>query len=90
MEVKRCTRCGSFYASKGNTCELCEAKDKADIQTLKNYLEENEAIASINALAIDTNITEKNIARFMANNQLPMINIAENGKIGMNNISASL
>lgn len=90
MEVKRCIRCGSFYAGNENTCKLCTVKDRADIQTLNNYFKENETVSSINALALNTNITEKNIARLIENNQLPNINIIGNEKNGMNNISINL
>ena len=90
MEVKKCIRCGSFYATNGNTCELCAAKDKADIQILNNYFEENESVSSINALALNTNIAEKNITRLIENNQLSNVNIIKNEKNGMNNISINL
>lgn len=75
MVVKRCARCGSFFASEADTCEICSNKDRADIRKIKNYFEENEAVPSINELAVGTNITEKNIARLMINNELTDLNI---------------
>lgn len=75
MEVKKCARCGSFYASEANTCELCLGKDRADVRKIKSYFAENENAISINELAVGTNITEKNITRLIANNELTGLNI---------------
>ena len=30
MELKRCVRCGKFYASNIDVCHECEKKDNAD------------------------------------------------------------
>ena len=80
MEVKRCTRCGSFFASESSTCEICSGKDKADIQKIKSFFEENEKVSSINQLVEETNISEKNIIRLMETN----------GEIANNNILGNL
>ena len=34
MELKKCVRCGCFFASANNVCSNCEAKDRQDIAKL--------------------------------------------------------
>lgn len=75
MVVKRCTRCGSFFASEADTCDMCSNKDRTDVKKIKNYFEQNENISSINELSVGTNITEKNITRLMESNKLSELNI---------------
>lgn len=41
MELKRCARCGKFYASEVDVCHDCERKDLADLSKLKGFLQMN-------------------------------------------------
>ena len=40
MELKRCVRCGKFYATDVEVCHECEKKDVADLSKLKMYFSE--------------------------------------------------
>ena len=40
MELKRCARCGKFYASDVEVCKECEKKDMADLSKLKGFFAE--------------------------------------------------
>ena len=73
MEFKRCLRCGSFFISNSDTCELCAPKDKADLKIIKNFFQENDGITNINEVSMGTNITEKNIIRLMGNQSIDNI-----------------
>ena len=42
MELKRCARCGKFYASNVDVCHECEKKDNADLNKLKVFFEEKD------------------------------------------------
>ena len=41
MELKRCVRCGKFYASDFEVCQECEKKDLADLSKLKGFFADN-------------------------------------------------
>ena len=41
MELKRCIRCGKFYASEVEVCKECEKKDFADLSKLKGFFADN-------------------------------------------------
>ena len=43
MELKKCVRCGCFFASPNNVCSNCEIKDKQDIEKLNNYISSSDA-----------------------------------------------
>lgn len=67
MEVKRCARCGSFLTSYDTICISCSNKDKSEIQSLKNYFDQNNGSYTLKELSIHTGITEKNLNRYMSN-----------------------
>ena len=50
MELNKCTRCGCFYVSSNDVCPTCEQKDVAEIDKLKNFLEDSE-ISSIDDIS---------------------------------------
>ena len=67
MELKRCSRCGAFYSSEAEVCPNCEPKDNYEKSQLKNYLNENEMPSSLETLSSHTNISIKNLNRFLEN-----------------------
>ena len=68
MEFNKCSRCGAFYTTSNNVCPNCEPKDACDQLKLKDYLAENDMPSTIEALSTNTGISEKNLNRFLANN----------------------
>ncbi len=77
MEFKRCKRCGCFFTSVDDVCCNCSSKDKLEITTLKNYIEENNLneINSLSSLSYNTGISQKNLIRHVNNQNFPDINI---------------
>ena len=73
MELKKCARCGSFFASSNNVCCNCESKDRQDIYKLNNYIDNSPEISSIDSLSFNTGVSVKNIARFIENNDIDEI-----------------
>ena len=65
MNINRCKRCGAFFTTDTNVCPNCQTKDNSDISKLKNFLSENECPNSLDALSINTGISEKNLNRFL-------------------------
>ena len=65
MELKRCSRCGAFYSSQAEVCPNCQPKDDYEKSQLQNFLNENEMPASLEALSSYTNISMKNLNRFL-------------------------
>ena len=66
MELNRCKRCGAFFATSNNVCPNCQTKDMAEQALLKDFLTENNYSGSVENLAINTGISEKNINRFLS------------------------
>lgn len=69
MEFKRCERCGCFFTSSDNICSNCLCKDNVDILKLKDYFNDNENIPSFESLSLSTGISEKNLIRYLQNNE---------------------
>jgi len=80
MELKKCNRCGGFFAAEGTVCPKCSPKDNLELSTFKNYIEEN-GLSSIEAMSIGTGISAKNINRFI---NLEGINYT--GELSENNV----
>lgn len=70
MDLKRCARCGCFFASSGSVCSNCETKDKQDIYTLNNFIVNSPSELSIDSLSFGTGVSAKNINRFIENNSI--------------------
>ncbi len=70
MELKKCARCGCFFASPNNVCSNCEAKDRQDIYNLNNYIVNSSFTPSIDNLSANTGVSLKNINRFIENNSI--------------------
>ena len=64
MELNRCSRCGAFHASENDVCPKCVEKDSLELSTFKSYIEEN-GFSSIDAIATQTGIAQKNVNRFI-------------------------
>lgn len=69
MEFKKCSQCGSFYASVGKICPNCTEKDTAKIQKLENYIQNNIVPDTIDELSINTGIPTKDLTRFINQNR---------------------
>lgn len=73
MELKKCARCGCFFASPNNVCCNCETKDEQDIYNLNNFLIASPETHSIDSLSINTGVSIKNISRFIENKDISVI-----------------
>ena len=65
MEFKKCDRCGCFFVSQDSVCQNCMPKDRNEINRLKDFFESSSETYSINALSVNTGISEKNINRYL-------------------------
>lgn len=70
MELKKCARCGCFFASSSDVCCNCETKDNQDIYTLNNYIGSTSSISSVSSLSSNTGVSVKNINRLIENNKI--------------------
>ena len=66
MELNKCSRCGSFYVSNNCVCPKCMGKENLEINTFKNYIEENGIGNSLDLMASETGISQKNLNRFLS------------------------
>lgn len=64
MELNKCSRCGAFHTNPGDVCPKCASIDNLELSTFKSYIEEN-GISSIDTIATQTGITQKNVSRFI-------------------------
>ena len=64
MELNKCSRCGAFHANENDVCPKCAGKDNLELSTFKSYIEEN-GISSIDTIATQTGIAQKNVNRFI-------------------------
>jgi len=70
MELKKCARCGVFFATANDVCFNCESKDKQDINNLNNYIVTSPEVNTIESLSSNTGVSIKNIARFIKNQDI--------------------
>lgn len=72
MDLNKCNRCGAFHTNEGDVCPKCAEKDNLELSTFKSYIEEN-GLSSIDTIATQTGIAQKNINRFIEyqNIQIP-------------------
>lgn len=67
MELKRCARCGKFYASDIEVCQDCERKDLADLSKLKGFFADNYVVGvSKNEISSTTGISTRNLNRYLS------------------------
>lgn len=69
MKFNKCSRCGCFFASSDDVCPSCVSKDNIDINTLKNYLDNNDVPISLDNLSAQSGVNLKNINRYMENKE---------------------
>lgn len=77
MELNKCNRCGAFHTNPGDVCAKCSTKDNLELSTFKCYIEEN-GVSSIDTIATQTGIAQKNVSRFLGYQGVENINEIEN------------
>ena len=79
MELKKCARCGRFFASDVDVCHECEKKDLADLSKLKGYFAENYISGvSKNEISASTGISSRNLNRYLGYEEFSGIYITVN------------
>ena len=77
MELNKCSRCGAFYVNGGDVCPKCASKDNLELSTFKSYIEQN-GYSSVDTIATQTGITQKNVSRFLGYEGINPINEIQN------------
>ena len=79
MELKRCVRCGKFYASDVDVCKECEKKDLSDMSKLKVFFSENY-VTGISKMEISasTGISARNLNRYLSYEEFNSIYVTDN------------
>ncbi len=78
MVIKRCARCGTFFASEIDVCQNCQKKDTADVNKLKGFLMDGieDGITRVD-VAHSTGITMKNLNRYLSASEFKGVVIPE-------------
>lgn len=71
MEFKKCPRCGNFFHSDADVCQICKTNENLDIQKLKSFFEQNACINGITVqeISVETGINSRNLNRFLLNDE---------------------
>ena len=78
MELKRCARCGKFFASDVEVCHECERKDNADLSKLKGFFAESYSNGITKTqISATTGISAKNLNRYLSYEEFSGIYIPE-------------
>lgn len=79
MEIKRCARCGGFFATVSEVCDSCKSKDNKDVGKLKSYLSYDyvEGAVTKGEVSNRTGITMKNLNRILVGEEFEGVNIPE-------------
>ena len=78
MELKKCVRCGKFFASDVEVCNECEKKDLADISKLKVFFEDSYVAGGSKVeISASTGISARNLNRYLGNEEFSGIYISE-------------
>lgn len=64
MELNKCNRCGAFHTNSGDVCPKCANRDNLELSTFRRYIDSN-GFSSIDTIATETGITQKNVSRFL-------------------------
>ena len=89
MELKKCARCGKFYASNADVCHECERKDNADLNKLKVFFEEEYLSGTTKSqISASTGISARNLNRYLSYEEFSGIYIPETAD-GVNGILTS-
>lgn len=68
MNFNKCSRCGGFFISEGNTCPNCIQKDQMEMYRLETFIQENpNTTLNLENIASTTGISDKNLNRFLTN-----------------------
>jgi RNA polymerase subunit RPABC4/transcription elongation factor Spt4 len=79
MELKKCARCGKFFASDVDVCHECEKKDLADLSKLKDFFADNYVVGvSKNEISSNTGISTRNLNRYLGYEEFSGIYIKDN------------
>ncbi len=79
MELKRCVRCGKFYASDVDVCKECEKKDLSDMSKLKVFFAENYVTGvSKMEISASTGISARNLNRYLSYEEFNSIYVTDN------------
>ena len=79
MELKRCVRCGKFYASDVDVCKECEKKDLSDMSKLKVFFAENYVTGvSKMEISASTGISARNLNRYLGYEEFNSIYVTDN------------
>lgn len=82
MELKRCVRCGKFYATDVEVCHECEKKDVADLSKLKVFFSEGYTQGITRGeISASTGISAKNLNRYLNYEEFSGIFIPESESI---------
>ena len=82
MELKRCVRCGKFYATDVEVCHECEKKDMADLSKLKSFLADGYAQGITKGeISASTGISAKNLNRYLGYEEFSGIYFPEESSI---------
>ena len=85
MELKRCARCGKFYASEVDVCHECEKKDLADLSKLKGFFADNYVVGiSKTEISATTGISARNLNRYLGYEEFNGIYVKEDAN-GLSN-----
>ena len=77
MEIKKCSRCGSFYTSDAQVCQNCMPKDKQDMVKLQGYIDNVSGSLSKQQISMDTGISIRNLDRYLQAEQFKDVYINE-------------
>lgn len=79
MELKRCARCGKFYASDVEVCQECAKKDSTDLSKLKGFFAEvTSGGITKNDIISSTGISARNLNRYLGYEEFSGIYIQDN------------
>lgn len=82
MELKRCARCGKFFASDVDVCQDCAKKDTAELSKLKGFFAESygntESGVTKNDIISLTGISARNLNRYLSYEEFSGIYIKDN------------
>lgn len=77
MELNRCSRCGAFHTNLEDVCPKCAGKDNLELSTFNSYIAEN-GFTSIDTVATETGIAQKNVNRFLGYQRIGELQINTN------------
>lgn len=87
VEARKCARCGCMYISDSEVCGKCQTKDGADLYKLKGFFLENGLTnLTQRELAIQTGISDKNLSRFLSQDEFKGMFVNENAVPASKNI----